>query len=107
MPGDWRYRKCPQCADLMNRHNLGRGSGVIVDTCGTHGVWFDNEELHSLLDWVHRGGRVVATPNPAAARDATRRARAQTHQPVEAERTSLLDVDLEDVLAFALSLIFD
>jgi len=50
------YRKCPQCRRLMNRRNYGRKSGVIVDICRDHGIWFDAEELPALLRWVRSGG---------------------------------------------------
>ena len=36
---------CPVCHKLMNRSNYGSGSGVIVDVCGPHGVFFDRGEL--------------------------------------------------------------
>ena len=42
------YRKCPVCAVVMNRQNYGRISGVIIDVCKEHGVWFDAHELGDL-----------------------------------------------------------
>jgi len=50
------YRRCPHCATMMARRNYARRSGVIVDTCHRHGVWFDAGELHALLQWIRRGG---------------------------------------------------
>jgi len=50
------YRACPQCSALMNRANYGRGSGVIVDSCKEHGVWFDADELTRVITWIHAGG---------------------------------------------------
>ena len=35
---------------------LGRSSGVIVDGCKGHGVWFDHDELEATLSWVRSGG---------------------------------------------------
>jgi Zn-finger nucleic acid-binding protein len=53
-----RYRACVICSQLMVRRNLGRrGSGVIVDLCGQHGIWFDADELAQLMTWVRSGGR--------------------------------------------------
>jgi Zn-finger nucleic acid-binding protein len=53
-----RYRACVICGQLMVRRNLGRGgSGVIVDVCGQHGIWFDADELAQLMTWVRAGGR--------------------------------------------------
>ncbi len=51
-----RYRGCPACGALMNRQNFGQRSGVIVDVCKLHGVWFDAEELTCVLAFVARGG---------------------------------------------------
>ena len=40
----------------MNRRNFGDRSGVILDLCSPHGVWFDADELARVLDWVRAGG---------------------------------------------------
>jgi Zn-finger nucleic acid-binding protein len=50
------YRRCPRCATMMARLNYARRSGVIVDSCHQHGIWFDAGELDSLLQWIRRGG---------------------------------------------------
>jgi Zn-finger nucleic acid-binding protein len=50
------YRPCPVCGKLMNRRNFGRRSGVIVDICGSHGIWFDAQELAQVVRWVRSGG---------------------------------------------------
>lgn len=62
--GEWGYRPCPVCAELMHRRNYGRRSGVILDLCGRHGVWFDHEELTRVLEWVRRGGATEAEVPP-------------------------------------------
>ncbi|HEX6203861.1 MAG TPA: hypothetical protein VF100_12725 [Thermoanaerobaculia bacterium] len=68
-PGEWSYRPCPVCSNLMNRRNYGRRSGVILDLCGRHGLWFDHEELTRVLDWVRRGGATEAeVPRPESER---------------------------------------
>ncbi len=51
-----RYRRCPSCRELMNRINYAGGSGVIVDTCKEHGVWFDRGELTAIVDFLEGGG---------------------------------------------------
>ncbi|HEX3593990.1 MAG TPA: zf-TFIIB domain-containing protein [Polyangiaceae bacterium] len=51
-----RYVPCPACAELMGRKNFGGHSGVIVDVCRDHGVWFDVSELPRVLEFVERGG---------------------------------------------------
>ncbi len=51
-----RYRPCPDCGNLMNRTNYGRISGVILDACKQHGLWFDQDELRRVLAFVKAGG---------------------------------------------------
>lgn len=51
-----RYLPCPVCQELMNRRNFGDRSGVIVDTCREHGIWFDPGELPRVMDFVANGG---------------------------------------------------
>lgn len=55
-----RYRPCPVCQVLMHRRNFGRTSGVIVDVCTQHGIWFDPGELPRVLAFVADGGLVRA-----------------------------------------------
>ena len=55
-----RYRPCVTCGALMSRRNYGRKSGVIVDVCARHGLWFDLHELDSLLRWIREGGEARA-----------------------------------------------
>ncbi len=50
------YRQCVVCDKLMHRHNYGKKSGVIVDVCHDHGLWFDEGELEQIIDWVRSGG---------------------------------------------------
>lgn len=54
--GAVRYRPCPACGKLMNRTNYGRISGVILDTCKEHGLWFDKDELRRVLEFIQKGG---------------------------------------------------
>ncbi len=54
------YMKCPMCRATMNRKNFGGFSGVIVDVCAQHGVWFDAGELPRVLSFVESGGLVEA-----------------------------------------------
>jgi len=55
-----RYIPCPLCAEIMLRKNFGRSSGVIIDVCTKHGVWFDRGELPRVLDFVEAGGLELA-----------------------------------------------
>lgn len=50
------YVPCPDCRQLMNRNNFARSSGVILDLCKQHGVWFDAEELPRIIEFVRKGG---------------------------------------------------
>jgi Zn-finger nucleic acid-binding protein len=51
-----RYVPCPSCGAMMNRKNFGGTSGVIVDVCRKHGVWFDAGELPRVLAFAESGG---------------------------------------------------
>ncbi len=51
-----RYLACPVCGDVMSRVNFARVSGVIVDVCRSHGVWFDPGELHAIRRFVRSSG---------------------------------------------------
>ena len=53
------YRKCPMCAERMSHINFAGRSGVIVDRCGTHGVWLEGSELRRLLEWWRAGGKLI------------------------------------------------
>jgi len=46
------YLKCPHCNDLMHRRNFGKTSGVIVDECIKHGIWFDKSELAAVIKFT-------------------------------------------------------
>ena len=50
------YVPCPQCSQLMNRINFARCSGVIVDFCKGHGIWFDPDELSRIVAFIRQGG---------------------------------------------------
>jgi Zn-finger nucleic acid-binding protein len=51
-----KYVHCPVCRKLMNRQAFGRISGVVVDVCKSHGVWFDAGELSEVIQFVENGG---------------------------------------------------
>ena len=50
------YRPCPQCQKLMNRTNYGHISGVVLDVCKDHGLWFDKDKLREVLEFIEAGG---------------------------------------------------
>jgi Zn-finger nucleic acid-binding protein len=51
------YVRCPQCQHWMHRTNFARVSGVVIDVCHAHGVWFDHDELPRVLAFVEEHGR--------------------------------------------------
>ncbi len=51
-----KYVPCPDCEQLMNRSNFARSSGVIIDLCKQHGVWFDRDELPKIIEFIDGGG---------------------------------------------------
>jgi Zn-finger nucleic acid-binding protein len=52
----WRYLPCPSCGQLMHRVNFAGQSGVIIDLCKDHGVWFEREELRKIVEFIRAGG---------------------------------------------------
>ena len=54
------YRPCARCGELMNRFNFADCSGVILDACKPHGVWFDADELRRIVEFIRGGGLDVA-----------------------------------------------
>ncbi|HEX9010947.1 MAG TPA: zf-TFIIB domain-containing protein [Holophagaceae bacterium] len=76
-----QYRPCPRCAQRMNRVNYAKRSGVVLDVCKDHGLWFDRDELRRVLVFIQEGGldrsrerdledlkeaqRTVARPGPS------------------------------------------
>jgi Zn-finger nucleic acid-binding protein len=72
------YLKCPACRTLMNRNNFGGSSGIIVDVCTNHGLWFDAGELPQVLKFVEDGGLARAKRQKAEAAKAKRDAALST-----------------------------
>ncbi len=50
------YVRCPVCKQMINRVNFAKISGVIVDVCREHGIWFDGGEIEKIMDFVAHGG---------------------------------------------------
>jgi Zn-finger nucleic acid-binding protein len=40
----------------MNRQNFARVSGVLIDVCKGHGVWFNQGELRRIVEFIRAGG---------------------------------------------------
>lgn len=62
------YTRCPVCRIIMNRKNFGGISGVVVDICGYHGIWFDSGEMEKIMDFVAHGGLQKARAKEAEER---------------------------------------
>ena len=55
------YLRCPHCSHYMHRRNFGKRSGIIVDECVAHGIWFDKTELAGVIKF----SRSTLDPVPA------------------------------------------
>lgn len=84
------YVPCPDCGQLMNRNNFARSSGVIVDLCKAHGIWFDADELPTILEFIRRGGMEIARQRE---RNEIEQEREKLRD--ERRRNSLAGIDLE------------
>jgi len=86
-PNDGFYRQCPECDKLMNRRNFGRRSGVVIDTCKDHGMWFDAQELSGILRWIRAGGETRAHEREAdEERHRERQSRLKVERPTQIEQ---------------------
>ena len=59
------YRRCPLCSKMMNRLNFEKRSGVLIDRCRDHGIWFDADELDAVLRWIRAGGEGASAERDA------------------------------------------
>jgi Zn-finger nucleic acid-binding protein len=86
-PGPVRYIPCVTCRQLMNRQVFARISGVIVDVCKDHGVWFDTGELEAVIEFIEAGGLEAARERATLARLADRRELLRRFQHAHVART--------------------
>jgi len=56
LPQEKYYIPCPECGELMNRKNFAACSGVVLDICKAHGIWFDRLELQKIITFIWDGG---------------------------------------------------
>jgi Zn-finger nucleic acid-binding protein len=54
------YIRCPGCAEVMNRVQFGRFSGIVVDVCREHGTFFDADEIERARTFIATGGLELA-----------------------------------------------
>ena len=67
------YIRCPECDAQLQRRQFARISGVVVDVCLEHGVWFDRDELAAIVAFVREGG--LQRAEQSALQDAAQSAR--------------------------------
>jgi Zn-finger nucleic acid-binding protein len=85
--GKVRYLPCPICKQIMNRENFGKRSGVIIDVCKGHGVWFEHGELPAVLAFIDGGGLARARTSQVEVQQ--RQWTAQELQSIAKARASL------------------
>ena len=39
---------CPRCSAIMTRFNYASTTGIMLDKCNEHGIWFDKGELEAV-----------------------------------------------------------
>jgi len=91
-PTDGRvsYAPCPECAQLMNRVNFARCSGVVVDICKGHGTWFDKDELSRIVEFIRGGGLEASRAKEKAELVEERRALRQEQMKIDLRESSSL-----------------
>jgi Zn-finger nucleic acid-binding protein/DNA-directed RNA polymerase subunit RPC12/RpoP len=95
------YRPCAACKRLMSRKLYAPGSGVIIDICKDHGLWFDATELHHVLAWIAKGG------NPKDPLEAAHeRNRKEKRKPVAFVEEDTSNDFLDEILAGLLGSVF-
>jgi Zn-finger nucleic acid-binding protein len=93
------YAPCPECTQLMNRVNFARCSGVIVDICKRHGIWFDRDELSHIVEFIRGGGLDASRAKEKAELEEERRRLRQEQHALDMRRSSALGAnDSEDSL---------
>ena len=90
------YIPCPECAQLMNRINFARCSGVIVDVCRGHGTWFDREELSRIIEFIRGGGLDASRAREKLQLDEARRQLQSEQFAADARRSSVLGIGADD-----------
>lgn len=66
------YLRCPDCNAAMARKNFARTSGVLIDQCYEHGIWFDGGELKEIAKQLQQGLKEPPPRETAPSSDAFR-----------------------------------
>lgn len=89
------YVPCPDCSQLMNRSNFAKASGVIIDICKQHGVWFDASELQRIIEFIQKGGMSMARQREKMSIDAERD-KLRDEQRMSALQNRKFDMNITD-----------
>lgn len=85
------YVPCPECKQLMNRANFARCSGVIIDLCKQHGIWFDRDELSRIVAFIRAGGLDQSRAKEKQALEEERRRLQQEQLSLDRQRSPFGD----------------
>ncbi|HKY33003.1 MAG TPA: zf-TFIIB domain-containing protein [Candidatus Polarisedimenticolia bacterium] len=88
------YRRCPSCRRMMNRTNYAAGSGLVLDLCKEHGVYFDHGEVSRLFEFIESGGLAKARRREEEA--AQERLRDARRQAIAAQAAGGMGMTRED-----------
>lgn len=97
-PETTTYLKCPKCSQHMARRGFADRSGVIIDSCADHGVWFDADELARVLEFVDAGGLARAEERERRAAALRRLPRDQRIDPSQLESYDMVASFLRSLL---------
>ena len=86
------YIPCPECSQLMNRANFARCSGVIIDLCKKHGIWFDRNELSRIVEFIRSGGLDLSRTREKRALEEQRRELNQQRLTLDAQRSRAVSI---------------
>ncbi len=100
------YLPCPICGKFMTRRNFAATSGIIIDVCSEHGVWFDKGEMEKIMDFVAKGGiQKARKAQLERLKDETRREKwkqkrlvAEAHYPSGFGANISVDIDSDSIL---------
>ena len=53
-------RECPVCQNTLEKVNYDETSGIMIDTCGEHGVWLDAGEIERIEAWIEANREELA-----------------------------------------------
>jgi Zn-finger nucleic acid-binding protein len=90
------YIPCPECSQLMNRANFARCSGVIIDLCKKHGIWFDSNELSRIVEFIRSGGLELSRTREKRALEEQRRELNQQQLTLDAQRSRAVSISDSD-----------